>query len=257
MKTWIYKEWLLIRRRRSSWLILAAFALLFYFSNRPWAEQFEILDQQGGVGLAPYRFPEIWSTLGYVGSWMVYFPCLLVIGNVTADFRHRTYRQQKIHGWTDLDFLGSKFLLALGLSLFALIVFLFTGTMLGQGQQPVLSIAMLTDSLGFSLLYLNFLCFSLLLAVWLRHSLAAFTLLIVFDLFLENLLSLVVPSIGRPIWLPLASSESLFPNPLFRPLMTSLKEAEPTFAGLAYLSSLLWIGIYLLVSYRLLQRGDA
>lgn len=257
IRTALYKESLLFRRRPGAWLILAAYALLFYFLNRPWAESFRSLESPGAGLPAPYRFPEIWGTLGYMGSWLIYLPCMLLIGNLGAEFRDRTYRQQRIHGWSAGVFLASKFLLATGLGLFCLSVCLVTGMALGQGPASPFSGLALPHLLGFGLLCLNYLSLSLLLVIGIGRSLASISLLILYDLMIENLISLLVIPAGWAPLLPLGSSKSLFPNPLFSSIMNPWSTSGPAVPWWSIPVSLIWIGVYISLAHFLLKRRDA
>jgi len=119
-------EWLKVKNYKAFWIfaILYFFAILGinytgYYVNELTAEN---LPQSQLLLGTPYAFPKVWQTVGWMSSWLLYFPGILFIMLLTNEFNFKTHRQNIIDGWTRKQFISVKFVFAL---LFAIVATLF------------------------------------------------------------------------------------------------------------------------------------
>jgi len=258
MKTWIYTEWILFSRRRLFPAFTLGYILLFFLSNRQLSQALDpVLTEAPGL-LNPYLFPQVWNTIGYWGHWFIYFPCLMVVANLSQEFQHRTYRQHLIHGWRIRDSLGAKGLLILGLSLLSTLLYLVTGLITGHRNPDWDMGAQFRGVSSFFVLALNYLSLAALLSLWIRRSLWTLALLLVYDIFVENTVRFFFLPPSWKALLPLGSAKSLFSSPWnaqFAALDTGI--TIPDQYGVPLLMSLAWTFLYAVLGYLLLQRRDA
>ena len=97
-------EWLKVKNYKAFWIfsILYSFAILGinytgYYVNELTVEN---LPQSQLLFGSPYSFPKVWQTVGWMSSWLLYFPGILFIMLLTNEFNFKTHRQNIIDGWT-------------------------------------------------------------------------------------------------------------------------------------------------------------
>ncbi len=80
----------------------------------------------------PFSFPEAWHTVAYFSSWFVFMPAVVVIMFITNEYSFKTHRQNIIDGWSRKQFIASKLidvlLITLIITLLYAIISLITGT---------------------------------------------------------------------------------------------------------------------------------
>jgi ABC-2 type transport system permease protein len=119
-------EWLKIKNYRTFWILLAIivvsipsynYVIFDFITNRLQVNGQSILGN-------PFSFPEVWQTVGFHSSFMIFIPALLIITLMTNEFTYRTQRQNIIDGWSRTQFINVKLFEVLLLSLLVtLIVF--------------------------------------------------------------------------------------------------------------------------------------
>ncbi len=109
-------EWLKVKNYKAFWIfiILYLFAILGinyigYYINEITVESMPASQVLMGT---PYAFPKVWQTVGFMSSWLLYFPGILFIMLLTNEFNFKTHRQNIIDGWTRKDFVTVKFVFA-------------------------------------------------------------------------------------------------------------------------------------------------
>ncbi|MDO9376705.1 MAG: ABC transporter permease, partial [Ferruginibacter sp.] len=62
---------------------------------------------------SPYDFDKTWQTTSYASGLILLLPALLLIMLITNEFAYRTHRQNIIDGWSRLQFIHVKLVIAL------------------------------------------------------------------------------------------------------------------------------------------------
>ncbi len=83
-----------------------------------------------------FEFPQVWSRVGYVGSFLHYLLSFLVILSITNEFDFLTFRQQLMDGLSRRELLAGKVYLILMLSIGASIVLILICLTMGTLFSP-------------------------------------------------------------------------------------------------------------------------
>lgn len=128
----IRTEWLKIRKYKAFWWVIGLTALsypgisyIFHsiyetFTNRQDQASLLIKTLIGN----PFSFPEVWHTLAYASSLFVFIPAVVVIMFITNEYTFKTNRQNIIDGWSRNEFMASKMIDVLLVSLLITILYL-------------------------------------------------------------------------------------------------------------------------------------
>ena len=218
-----------------------------------------------------FEFPSMWSYLGYVGNWLVFFFIgLMVIYMITSEVSYKTMRQNIINGYTRHDFYISKFAATIGLCLIATLMYLVIGFLIGwfHTDDPDLSFAFDNNWAvpRFFLMSLGYCSLGFFIAFLLRRSGISVMLYLSYVILIEIILRWGVH--GKLIGLknssinyyPANSFEDLMPNPLFKYAEAiPMKDLEFDFLltyGQAAISSVAYIVLFFGLSYYLFLKRD-
>jgi ABC-2 type transport system permease protein len=111
-------EWLKIKNYRAFWWLTAVTALTYPGINYIFYSVYqEILGNKSQMAKMakmlignPFAFPDVWHSVAYFSSWFVFIPAVLVIMFITNEYTFKTHRQNIIDGWSRNEFLTSKLL---------------------------------------------------------------------------------------------------------------------------------------------------
>lgn len=163
-----------------------------------------------------YSFPYIWQNLTYLGGWFKILIALIVLIFVTNEFSYKTNRQNVMNGMSRGEFLASKVLFAVLLSLFASFVLFLSGLVLGFGHTEEYSFSLIFENMeflaGYFLELLTLSMLALLAGFLFKQSGLAIVLFAIYYVVAENILSAVLPdSVSR--FLPIESMGNLIDVP--------------------------------------------
>ena len=116
MTTLIRTEWLKMRKYNAFWWVMGLTALSYPGINFIFYQVYSNITTQPNSAsrLAkmaignPYTFPDVWHTVAYFSSWFVFIPAVVVIMFITNEYSFRTHRQNIIDGWSRNQFITSK-----------------------------------------------------------------------------------------------------------------------------------------------------
>ncbi|MEO7960936.1 MAG: ABC transporter permease [Ginsengibacter sp.] len=242
-------EWLKIKNYKAFWVftILYSFAILGinytgYYVNELTVQS---LPQSQLLLGTPYAFPNVWQTVGWMSSWLLYFPGILFIMLLTNEFNFKTHRQNIIDGWTRKQFVSVKFVFAIIFSAIATVFnflvallfgFLTTGSHFAfTGMENIVFIFIQTVA---------YISFAMLMGVLFRRSGAAIAVFFLYGLIFEYLISSFINSklelspIGY--FLPLQTTDVMLPIPFGKTVIYSNAPAE----YILVLASLIYIAGY-------------
>lgn len=251
-------EWLKLKHYRAFWVLTVLYpvclGLIVVLSlwGQTKAQSMATSAAQSGLNSnLPLGFPQVWHNLAYIASWLYFIPALLIILNVSNEFTFRTHRQNILEGWSRLQFLAAKLLVALSLSLYCTILtFLFS---LGAGlvSGTTLSLEGLSYVALFFLQTSFYTVFALVVGFLVRRAALSVGAFLIYSAVLENLLSFFLnlrfKGVGN--YLPLNAASGILPLPYYEehaPQVAKNFFAQPTQTALLIATSvymLLFIGL--------------
>jgi ABC-2 type transport system permease protein len=247
-------EWLKVKNYRTFWILSGLFLISIFGINYI---TYMIQDSQPKnamtnaiIGSPPFEFPEVWHTVTYMSSFLLFIPGLLMIISITNEFSFKTHRQNIIDGLSRTQFIGVKLVLVTIVALFSTIAVAITTVSFGLGEKSTFSSTGIEYLLYFFIQALSYTGIALLFGILFRRSGIAIGVFFLYVTVLENFLGAILNKYYDPVgfFLPLESSDNLIPFPFFRN-MTKKLLVKP---DLQYL--LIAAGIYLLIYYFISRR---
>ncbi|WEK37737.1 MAG: ABC transporter permease [Candidatus Pseudobacter hemicellulosilyticus] len=254
-------EWLKLRHYRTFWILgslyLVSLVAINYIGFS--IEQRTIAKEQmlkAMVGTS-FGYPNVWQTVGWLSSFLVFIPALLIITLVANEFSYKTHRQNIIDGWSRMEFVSVKIAMTLLISLVSTGMVLLTVLLIGSLGEAAYS-AEGIEYLGYYFIQTFSYCsFALLLAVLLKRTGLALGIFLAYGIALENIVGNMISWMTRSPagnYLPLNSTDSLIPFPFAKNITRQFMENYSVswllvFAGI-------YLALYLFLSIRRMQKAD-
>src|SRR5687768_15483476 len=117
MNSLIKTEWLKIKKYPAFWwmtgIVLLTYPGINYIFFQIYSELLQKGNDQAAMALKmlvgnPFTFPEVWHTVAYASSIFVIIPSIVVIMFITNEYTYKTHRQNIIDGWSRNQFMISK-----------------------------------------------------------------------------------------------------------------------------------------------------
>ncbi len=144
-----------------------------------------------------YSFPYVWHNMAYLAGMFKIFLALIIVFFVSNEFSYRTLRQNIMNGMSRNEFVWSKILFVVLLSLAATLILFFPSLIMGLLKTKVLTWEVATRKLFFILAYflelLAFGSFALFVAFLLKRSALAIGLLAFYYFILERIIAYKLP----------------------------------------------------------------
>lgn len=140
MTSLLKTEWLKIKKYPAFWWMTAIVALTYpginYLFYRGYEGMVNGQNQKAAMVAKmimgnPFTFPEVWHTAAYASSIFVFIPSIVVIMFITNEYTYKTHRQNIIDGWSRNQFLLSKLIDVLIVSLLTTAVFFIIALIIG------------------------------------------------------------------------------------------------------------------------------
>ena len=119
---------------------------------------------------SPFQFDKTWQTTSYAAGWLLLLPALMLIILITNEFTFRTHRQNIIDGWSRLQFIHVKIVMALLVAVFSAILVFFTALAFGFSSGTPFSTHGITHVGFFFLKALSYNMIALLIGVLIRRT---------------------------------------------------------------------------------------
>ena len=203
-------EWLKLRHYRSFWVLLILYFVVLGLVSCSVMLFFNYIASQGAKfeGVDPtmipfYDFADIWQNLTYLASFFKVFLGFIVVISITNEYDYKTIRQNLIDGLTPWEFISTKLLVILALSLVNTLFILVIGLVMGWIYSPVQGVAVIFTNAEFLLAYfldvLTFLVFALLVGMLIKRTGFAIVLLAFYALFIEPIGTTILAA-THPEW---------------------------------------------------------
>lgn len=140
MNNLLKTEWLKIKKYPAFWWMVGIVALSYPGINSLFYKIFKELVEKGDARTKmvmkmlvgnPFTFPEVWHTVSYASSIFVFIPCIVVIMFITNEYTYKTHRQNIIDGWSRGQFMTSKLIDVLFISLLITFMFVLVAFIIG------------------------------------------------------------------------------------------------------------------------------
>lgn len=214
-------EWLKIKNYKAFWvfsiLYLVSIFLINYIAWSVHQRTISEMPMSEAILGQPYAFPTVWGTVGWISSWVLYFPGMIMIMLMVNEFNFKTHRQNVIDGLSRGQFIGVKIILALLLAFIITIINFFTSLFFGSISPGTFSTEGMEKVFYIFLQSVAYIFFALMLAVLFRRSGLAIIIFFIYGLIFEWLITatLTFQLKWAPIgyFLPLQVSDVLLPIP--------------------------------------------
>lgn len=119
---------------------------------------------------SPYDFDKTWQTTSYASGMILLLPALLLIMLITNEFSFRTHRQNIIDGWSRLQFIHVKLVIALIVALLSTLLVFITALSFGFASGSAFSTYGISHVGFFFLKALSYNMIAVLISVLIRRT---------------------------------------------------------------------------------------
>ncbi len=163
-----------------------------------------------------YSFPYVWHNMAYLAGMFKIFLALIIVFFVSNEFSYKTLRQNIMNGMSRNEFIWSKILFVVLLSLAATLILFFPSLVMGLIKTKVLTWSVVVKKLFFLPAYflelMAFGSFALFVAFLVRRSALAIGLLAFYYFVLERIVAYKLPD-EVAAFLPIKAMGSLIDVP--------------------------------------------
>lgn len=205
-----------------------------------------------------YHFPDVWLNLIWCAGLLKIMLAIMVVISVTNEFTYRTLRQNIIDGLSRAEFIFSKILTNVLLSLMSVVMIFVIGLITGLIYSPVLSVdAILTDLEFFPAYFLEvffFLSYALMIGILVQRS-GLTIILLLFSRLIEFIIVAKVDNVASELvpYFPMQSVWNLIAWPFPR---YAFQEIQDYVSPLNVAIVLFWTVVFNYLAYYKLKRSD-
>jgi len=220
-------EWLKIKNYKAFWIFSIFYLVSIFLINYiGWTTHQRTTQEMPGSEMLlghPYSFPNVWSTVGWMSSWLLYFPGMIIIMLMVNEFNFKTHRQNIIDGLSRSQFIGVKIVLALLLAVCITLINILTALYFGSVSPGSFSTEGMVNIWYIFLQSVAYIFFALMLAVLFRRSGLAIIIFFLYGLIFEWIITALITFQFKmaPVgyFLPLQVSDVLLPIPFGKQVM--------------------------------------
>ena len=266
-------EWLKVKNYKAFLIISIFFILGIFTTNYIVYSVFDNMISKTNAGILvnnfnPYDFEYVWQTASYTSGYILILPVLLLIILVTNEYTYRTNRQNIIDGWSRLQFVHVKMMLALIFAVVAALLVIITALVFGFTSGTEFSYTGISHLGYFFLKALSYNVIAVFLSVWIKRTGFAIGLFFIY-LGAENIISQLLDFLSFRMrsntqfdpgsmgdYLPMNASDGLlsFPD---NPLKSMAKSALPTDYTLVVIGfAIFYLILFYWLGRRKLVKGD-
>jgi ABC-type transport system involved in multi-copper enzyme maturation permease subunit len=251
---------------RTFWVICGLYFVTLAFTTASgmellkWLATFiEGFGQEININRIPlYHFPDVWQNLIWISGLFKLVLAIMVVISITNEYQYRTIRQNIIDGLSRWEFLFSKILTNVLLSLMSVAMIFVIGLVTGMIYSPSIEWNYVFTDLEFFPAYFleifAFLSYALMLGIMVQRSGLTIVLLMLSHMIeaiakanIDDYLPWIVD------YFPMQSISNLVSLPFAR---YAFQEIQDYVAWQAILIVLAWIFLFNYFSYRKLKRAD-
>lgn len=250
---------------RAFWVLNILYALLILGIPAGVIEFLKWLKSAGAEfdGFDPMKipilhFPDIWQNITYVYTFLKIFLAIIIVISISNEFSYKTVRQNIIDGMSRLDFLKSKLLTILLMSLGSTLLVFLTGFVTGALYTPDITFVEMFEETEFVFAYFldlfSFLVFSFLLTVMLKRSAVTVFILLVYRP-IEGIIILILPGAIKGIgqYFPLQAMSNMIEVPFPRYIFQEINDNVDMMMVSVVIG---WTAIFIYAIYAKLKSSD-
>lgn len=196
-----------------------------------------------------YHFPDIWQNLTYVAQYFRILLGIFIIISVTNEFSYKTIRQNVIDGMNRAEFIGSKVIFILGLSIIATLFVLVIGLVMGSIYSPESEMKFIFRHMdfvpAFFLATFNYMLLVLVIALLIKRAGLSIVILLIYPA-LEMVLKVPLPDSLEFLteYLPYSASSNLIDIPFPKYVFMEIRDTvdwKDVLINIAYIPILIGI----------------
>lgn len=251
---------------RTFWVVCGLYFITLAFATASGMEflkfiarTFEVFGQDLKINRIPlYHFPDVWLNLIWFSGWFKIVLAIMVVISVTNEYAYRTVRQNIIDGMSRKEFLISKILTNILLSLMSVVMIFVIGLVTGLIYSPSVTYGNMFNDLEFFFSYFLeiffFLSFALLISVLIQRSGLAIILLL-----LSQMIELIITANldddfpGMVRYFPMRSLWLLIECPYPRYVFHEIKDYLDVVPVLVVAG---WTALFNYLSYLKIKKAD-
>jgi hypothetical protein len=254
-------EWMKVKNYRTFWILSALYLVSIFGVNYLAFRMYNLKPKQMDmanaiIGDPPFKFPEVWHTISYFSSFLMFLPGLLMIISVTNEYSFKTHRQNIIDGWSRREFIIVKMLLAVIIAAVSTAAVFITAIGFGLYEGSTVSLEKMEYIGYFFIQALSYSSIALLFTILFRRSGLSIGFYFLYSLILENILAGVLnhyaDNIGR--YLPLETTDNLIRVPVFKVIVNQVLASYNVSALLTM--SIVYLGLYYFITLRKFETDD-
>lgn len=204
-----------------------------------------------------YHFPDVWQNLAWSSGLLKIMLGIMVLISITNEYTYRTIRQNIIDGLSRSEFLISKMMTNLLLSVLSMVLVFLIALVTGLIYSPQLTDYMFNGIEFYPAYFLEvfaFLSFALMLGIFIQRSGLSIVLLLnsyLIELIIKENIDEYVPQLIQ--FFPMESIMNLVPMPFARYAFQEIQDyVSFTAVGIA----LVWTFLFNYFSYLKLKKAD-
>ncbi|RAR51009.1 ABC transporter permease [Flavobacterium lacus] len=255
----------------SYFVILSFIALIASIKFNIGNFELQIADQ--GI----FNFPYIWHFYTYIAAILKFFLAIVIVSMMANEYSYGTLKQNLIDGFSKKEFIQSKFITVLVFALASTVFVFIMSLILGLSFSSYNEIDIIFSDLEYILAYFlkltAFFSFCLFLGILVKRSAFAIGFLFVWNIIEGIIIGLMKWRIFKNSdtadtiaqFLPLESMSNLIKEPFTR--LNVIKNIEESIGGVPNVKDygvhwysmfivFCWIVIFVLMSYKILQKRD-
>ena len=261
-------EWLKLRHYRPFWILLTLYFVVLGLVSCSVMLFFEYLASQGAEfeGIDPtmvpfYDFADIWQNLTYLATFFKIFLGFIVVISITNEYDYKTIRQNIIDGLTKWEFISTKLLVILALTVVNTLFIFVVGLIMGWIYSPVQGATAVFSQIEFLFAYfldvLTFLVFALLVGMFIKRTGFAIVLLAFYTLFIEpigtTILTATHPELSFYQYFPIRAINNLIAVPFAK---YAFREIQDFVAIQDVVVVVVYLALFTFLNYWLLRARD-
>jgi ABC-type transport system involved in multi-copper enzyme maturation permease subunit len=206
-----------------------------------------------------YHFPDIWQNLVFISGFFKIVLAIMVVISITNEYQYRTLRQNIIDGMSRWEFLQSKIITNVLLSLISVVMVFLIALITGFIYSPEVELRDIFSGfeffIGYFLEVFEFLSFALMLGVLVQRSGLTIILLLLSRMIEAPLTAYVENHYGDAVtqFFPMQSISNLIAMPFARYVFQEIQD----YVSIGTVTiSLVWTFLFNQISYWRLKKSD-
>ncbi|MCB0495959.1 MAG: ABC transporter permease [Cyclobacteriaceae bacterium] len=242
---------------RTFWILIGIYFVVMGITTMSGMEFLKWLAEKGAqfgevniMKVPLYHFPDIWQNLTYVAQYFRLLLGIFVIISITNEFSYKTIRQNVIDGLSRADFIASKVLIILGISIVSTVFVFLIGILMGSIYSPESEMRFMFKHIdfipAFFLATFNYLLLVMVIALIVKRAGLSIVIVLVYPA-IEFMIEVILPGPLEFLtnYLPYHALSNLIDVPFGRYIFLEIRDSvafSDIALNLLYIPILIWAG---------------